>query len=99
MLPLFAYGEADVEDKVVAPTATDVPASTTGDAMLSVDARFDKTSDQLVDAADWKQMSEAERLRYAHASLEALGIDPYSKVSDEKTRVQQYLEGLNSVYK
>jgi len=66
---------------------------------MTVDAQFDKTGDQIVDQSDWRKMSDAEHLAYAKASLEALGMDPYSKVSDQQTRMQQYLEGLNSVYK
>jgi len=69
------------------------------DGSEHVDATFDKTGDHIVGQADWKKMSDTERLKYAKASLEALGMDPYSKVSKQKTRMQQYLEGLNAVYK
>lgn len=66
--------------------------------MTSVDARFDKTGDHLVDVHDWKQMSLAERQAYAQASLVMLGLDPYSSGRDGTTRWQQYLDGLNKVY-
>jgi len=65
----------------------------------NVDAAFDKTGDKLVTQADWRKMSDAEHLAYAKASLEALGLDPYSQVSERQTRMQQYLKGLNAVYK
>jgi len=67
--------------------------------LMTVDAQFDKTGDKIVDASDWKKMSDAEHLSYAQASLKILGMDPYSKVSQDKTRAEQYLDGLNSVYK
>jgi len=69
------------------------------ESATNVDAQFDKTGDQVVDMSDWRKMSDAEHLAYAKASLVALGMDPYSKVSANKTRMQAYLEGLNSVYK
>ena len=71
----------------------DVPSS-----IESVDVRFDKTGDGLVDASDWKQMSETEKEAYARESLEALGEDPDLPLTG-KDRTQQYLEGLRSVYK
>jgi len=85
---------------VVGAVAVMLPlfAMATEQDLASVDARFDKTGDHLVDMRDWKRMSAAERLAYAHASLLMLGIDPYSKVHDGKNRVQQYLDGLNRVY-
>lgn len=69
------------------------------ESIQSVDAAFDKTGDKLVTQADWRKMSDAEHLAYAKASLEALGLDPYSQVSERQTRMQQYLKGLNAVYK
>jgi len=69
------------------------------DAVVSVDAKFDKTGDAMVDASDWSQMSEAERLDYARASLQALGEDPDAVLLKGKTRAETYLQGLRSVYK
>ena len=83
---------------IAGAVAVMLPLFASAEDVMSIDARFDKTGDQLVDASDWKAMSKAERMAYAYGSLESLGIDPYSKVSGEKTRMQQYLEGLASVY-
>ncbi len=69
------------------------------ESLMTVDAQFDKTGDKIVDASDWKKMSDIEHLAYAKASLEALGMDPYTQVSSQKNRMQQYLDGLDSVYK
>lgn len=65
---------------------------------MAVDARFDKTGDGLVDAADWKLMSEKERMDYARASVKALGEDPDVMLSGGETRALRYLRGLRSVY-
>lgn len=64
----------------------------------SVDARFDKTGDKLVDAADWKKMSEDEKAAYARESVISLGEDPDALLDGGKTRAQQYLQGLRDVY-
>ena len=64
----------------------------------SVDARFDKTGDGLVDASDWRQMSEEEKREYARASITALGEDPDVQLEQGKTRADRYLDGLRSVY-
>jgi len=69
------------------------------EGVMTVDGQFDKTGDNIVDASDWKKMSDIEHLAYARASLKALGIDPYSKVSQDNTRGQEYLKGLKAVYK
>ncbi|MFQ5582574.1 MAG: hypothetical protein ACE5F3_08135 [Mariprofundaceae bacterium] len=68
------------------------------ESALSVDARFDKTGDGLVDASDWQQMSEEERQDYARESITALGEDPDVQLEQGYTRAQRYLEGLRSVY-
>ncbi len=65
---------------------------------LAVDARFDKTGDALVDASDWKRMSEEERMAYARASVKALGEDPDVMLAGGETRAQRYLRGLRAVY-
>lgn len=65
----------------------------------SPDARFDKTGDGLVDAADWARMTEQEKRAYARASLQALGEDPDAPVGNGKqTRLDLYLDGLRAVY-
>ncbi|MDX8402026.1 MAG: hypothetical protein R8K47_05280 [Mariprofundaceae bacterium] len=64
----------------------------------NVDARFDKTGDGIVDAADWREMSEAERRAYAWAALAALGEDPYTRIEGETTRGDRFLAGLRAVY-
>jgi len=70
-----------------------VPASA-----QSADARFDKTGDGLVDASDWKVMDQEEKQAYARDSLLELGLDPDASVGDGKTRADNYLDGLRSVY-
>jgi hypothetical protein len=65
----------------------------------SPDARFDKTGDGLVDAADWALMTEKEKEDYARASLKALGEDPDAQVGNGQTRLDRYLAGLRAVYK
>jgi len=65
---------------------------------VSVDASFDKTGDGMVDATDWKEMTEAEKTAYATASIRELGEDPDAKLDDGSTRAQQFLRGLKSVY-
>lgn len=78
-----------------ATTANAKPAHTT---TPSPDAKFDKTGDGWVDAADWKKMTPEERAAYARASVRALGQDPDAGVGGGKTRADQYLDGLESVY-
>jgi len=65
---------------------------------LAVDVRFDKTGDGLVDASDWKKMTEEERAAYARASVEALGEDPDVMLTGGETRAARYLKGLRAVY-
>ena len=62
------------------------------------DARFDRTGDGLVDAADWGRLTPKERRAYARACLQELGLDPDAGVGEGKTRADRYLEGLESVY-
>jgi len=64
----------------------------------SVDAKFDKTGDGLVDASDWRRMSAEERMAYARASLRALGEDPDAVIEAGETRAARYLRGLEAVY-
>jgi len=64
----------------------------------SVDVRFDKTGDGIVDAADWSSMKQDERLAYARASVEALGENPDVQLPGGKSRAEIYLEGLRQVY-
>lgn len=65
---------------------------------LSVDARFDKTGDGIVDASDWAKMDEATKLEYARESVAALGEDPDAMLEGRRTRAERYLEGLRAVY-
>ncbi len=64
----------------------------------SPDARYDKTGDGIVDAADWQKMNTAEKGGYARASLRALGQDPDAVLEDGKTLADQYLDSLKSIY-
>jgi hypothetical protein len=84
MLPLFAFAAE--------PIATEEIEG------LSVDARFDKTGDGIVDASDWAKMSADDKLSYARESLKALGENPDTLMLKGQTREQQYLNGLRSVY-
>ena len=65
---------------------------------VAVDARFDKTGDGIVDAADWPAIKPDERLAYARASVEALGENPDVQLPGGKSRAEIYLEGLKEVY-
>lgn len=64
----------------------------------SVDARFDKTGDGVVDAADWQEMNDGEKSGYARASVTALGQSPDTRLEDGRTVAGQYLDSLNAVY-
>jgi len=78
------------------------PAAIADDAVpqdaATVDARFDKTGDGIVDAADWSGMKQDERLAYARASVEALGENPDVQLPGGKSRAEIYLDGLRQVY-
>ncbi len=73
-------------------------AGATGKKAAGADARFDRTGDGLVDAADWGRLTPRERRAYARACLRELGLDPDAGVGEGKTRADRYLEGLESVY-
>lgn len=82
MLPLVAFASDQVVD----------------DITMTVDVRFDKTGDGIVDASDWSKMTVDEQQSYARESLKALGEDPDVLLLQGKSRAQKYLEGLRSVY-
>ena len=75
-----------------------LPLMAIADGDLSVDARFDKTGDALVDASDWVLMAEPDRAAYARASVQALGEDPDVMLVDGRSRAESYLAGLRAVY-
>ena len=75
-----------------------LPLAASADDGVAVDARFDKTGDGIVDAADWPEMKPDERLAYARASVEALGENPDVQLPGGKSRAEIYLEGLREVY-
>ena len=75
-----------------------VPLAAVADDVVAVDARFDKTGDGIVDAADWSGMEQGERLAYARASVEALGENPDVQLPGGKSRAEIYLDGLREVY-
>jgi len=75
-----------------------MPAVAGAAGSLSVDARFDKTGDGIVDASDWAKMDEKTKLEYARESVAALGEDPDVMLEGRKTRAERYLEGLRAVY-
>jgi hypothetical protein len=64
----------------------------------SADVRFDRTGDGLVDAEDWKRLKADEKVAYARDSLLELGLAPEAAVGNGRTRLQDYLDGLRSVY-
>ncbi|MBL4760701.1 MAG: hypothetical protein JKY80_07620 [Mariprofundaceae bacterium] len=82
MLPLVAFASDQVA----------------GDIAMTVDVRFDKTGDGIVDASDWGKMTADEQQSYARESLKALGENPGVLLLEDKSRQQKYLEGLRSVY-
>jgi len=82
MLPLVAFASDQVA----------------GDIAMTVDVRFDKTGDGIVDASDWGKMTADEQQSYARESLKALGENPDVLLLEGKSRQQKYLEGLRSVY-
>ncbi len=65
---------------------------------VSPDAQYDKTGDGVVDAADWKEMSDKEKTGYARASMRVLGQNPDAVLEDGKTLAGQYLDSLKSIY-
>ena len=75
-----------------------LPPVAMADDGLSVDARFDKTGNKLVNATDWGLMSELERTAYARASVQVLGEDPDVVLVDGRSRAESYLAGLRAVY-
>jgi hypothetical protein len=82
----------------VCALACALPLAAIADDDVSVDARFDKTGDKLVDASDWGMMAESEQAAYARASVQALGEDPDVMLMDGRSRAESYLAGLRAVY-
>lgn len=64
----------------------------------SADARFDKTGDGIVDAEDWRRMSAKEKRAYAREALRELGLDPDADIGGGRTRSDDFLAGLRSIY-
>jgi len=93
--PASAKGSAPADKAVEKPAVVPTVPATKPD---SPDARFDKTGDGLVDAADWALMTDKEKRDYARASLQALGEDPDAPVGNGETRLDRYLAGLRAVY-
>lgn len=92
-----ATGEATAANKAAAAASADTKAAETAGG-LSVDVRFDKTGDGIVDASDWAQMDAATKLEYARESVAALGEDPDALLEGRRTRAERYLDGLRAVY-
>jgi len=63
----------------------------------SIDARFDRTGDGLVDQRDWPLLDGSQQRDYAYLSLQALGQDPYARSGDEIAG-ERYLSGLRAAY-
>jgi len=60
-----------------------------------VEALYDRSGDQLVDAEDWKKLSKQERHDYVQASLDAFSS---SNTPTDKARVRLYLNAINHLY-
>lgn len=75
-----------------------LPLAALADGASSIDTRFDLTGDNIVDASDWKKMSEEAKQAYATESVRALGEDPDAVVKEGVTRSALFLKGLNAVY-
>ncbi len=84
------------EDPAPADAATVVEEESS--PPVTVDAVFDKTGDGIVDASDWREMSEKEKLAYANESLKAMGEVPESVMPDGKSKGERYLQALKEVY-
>ena len=84
--------------KLLLVVACALPLAAIADEDLSVDARFDRTGDRLVDVSDWGLMAESERAAYARASVQALGENPDVVLVDGRSRAESYLAGLRAVY-
>ncbi|MDQ6972189.1 MAG: hypothetical protein Q9M30_06030 [Mariprofundaceae bacterium] len=70
-----------------------------GDApAVSADARYDQTGDGMVDVEDWGRLSDKQKSAYARESLTELGLAPDALAGNGHTRLQDYLDGLHSVY-
>lgn len=89
VVPAWAAGDMPVGNK--APGDKPSPSS-------NADAKYDQTGDGLVDAADWAKMSEQEKTAYARDSLLEIGLSPDAPDGNGHTRLQDYLDGLRSVY-
>lgn len=79
---------------------TDKPEtdSHTATVQSNADAKYDLTGDGLVDAEDWAKMTEKQKTEYARDSLLEIGLDPDAPDGNGRTRLQDYLDGLRSVY-
>ena len=78
----------------VAPAwAGDAPSTSS-----SADVKYDRTGDGLVDAEDWARLKADEKTAYARDSLLELGLQPDAAAGNGRTRLQDYLDGLRSVY-
>jgi hypothetical protein len=84
--------------KLMLAVAIMLPLAVFAEDAKSVDARFDKTGDGIVDAADWSNMTGDERAAYARASVEALGENPDLQLPGGRSRAEIYLDGLKAVY-
>ncbi len=68
-------------------------------SILDVEQRFDRTGDHIVDAADWREMDEAQRQAYVRASVLAAGGDPDAPAGEEQTQAQHYRKILEHLYR
>jgi len=60
-----------------------------------VEALYDRSGDQLVDAEDWKRLSTQERHDYVQASLDAFST---LNTPSGKYRIQLYLNAITNLY-
>ena len=65
----------------------------------AVTNKFDKNGDGIIDRADWRRMTDSDKKTYVRMSLEEIGENPDTTVSQGKTREDLLLEGLEAIYK
>jgi len=60
--------------------------------------KFDKNNDGVFDRSDWKKLKDDEKRTFARMSLEDIGENPSTTVSQDKTREDLLIEGLEAIY-
>ncbi|MDQ6965179.1 MAG: hypothetical protein Q9M13_09705 [Mariprofundales bacterium] len=71
------------------------PSTVMAATVAEVERMYDRSGDQLVDAEDWKKLSQQEQREYAQASLDALSTQ---NTPTNKHRVTLYLHAITNLY-